>query len=160
MPLRLLFRKDIMKFYILYVLILIVAFFEAGCTTNPETGEAELFGIMSVESVVDTVEPAAEQAAQSGGVLGIAGTMIASVIAYWRRRKELAEKANAEKAKAVAISVIDGIDVILKKASDANAEGGSWAPSKDELLAILKAVQNNAGTRNGVNEILAEKIEA
>lgn len=148
-----------MKLFFICILILAAAFF-AGCTTNPETGAQELFGFVPVESVVDTVEPIANEAKTSGGVLGIAGTLVASAIALWRRRKELAEKSNAEKAKAVAGSVIDGVDAILKKIEETKASGGEWAPSKEELLALLKAKQVSAGTRADVDEILADKKAA
>ena len=128
----------------------------SGCATNPETGAAELFGLVPVETVVETVEPVAQEAKSAGGILGIAGTVVAGAIAYWRRRKELAEKSNAEKAKAVAVSVIDGVDAILSKIDNAK-DGGGWAPTKDELCALLKAAQTAAGTRDDVKQILAEK---
>ena len=145
-----------MKFLI-FILVVLVSAFAAGCTTNPGTGVQEIFGLVPVNTVVDVGEAVANEAKGAGGILGIAGTLAAGAIAYWRRRKELAEKSNAEKAKAVAASVIDGVDAILTKISEANAEGGSWAPTKDELIALLKATQTAAGTRDGVNEILAEK---
>lgn len=146
-----------MKTVFIFSLLLLAAFFETACTTNPETGKTELFGIVPVETVVETVEPVAREAKSAGGILGIAGTVVAGAIAYWRRRKELAEKGNAEKAKAVAVSVIDGVDAILKKISEANAEGGSWTPTKEELCALLKATQTAAGTHDDVKQILAEK---
>lgn len=144
-----------MKAFI-FVLVLIAALFETGCTKNPQTGKTEICG-RPVEAVADTVEPIANEAKSSGGIIGLVGTVVAGGIAYWRRRKELAEKSNAEKAKAVATSVIDGVDAILAKVEEAKAEG--WAPTKEELLGLLKAAQNAAGTRAGVDEILAGKNE-
>lgn len=143
-----------MKFLVI-LFILAAAFFETACTTNPETGEQAVFGVVPVETLVNAGEVVANEAKGSGGILGIAGTIAAVGIAYWRRRKELAEKSNAEKAKAIAVSVIDGVDAIIEKIEDAKTDG--WTPTKDELLALLKAAQNAAGTRDGVNEILAEK---
>ena len=145
-----------MKTVFIFSLLLFAACFETACTTNPETGATELFGLVPVDAVVETVEPVAQEAKSAGGILGIAGTVVAGAIAYWRRRKELAEKSNAEKAKAVAVSVIDGVDAILSKIDNAK-DGGGWAPTKDELCALLKAAQTAAGTRDDVKQILAEK---
>lgn len=124
----------------------------SGCATNPETGATELFGLVPVETVVETVEPVAQEAKSAGGILGIAGTVVAGAIAYWRRRKELAEKGKAEKAKAVAVSLIDGVDAILAKIERAK-DGGGWTPTREELLAILKATQEDEGTRADVDAL-------
>lgn len=145
-----------MKTVFIYSSLIFAAFFGTACTTNPETGATELFGLVPVDAVVDAVEPVAQEAKSSGGILGIAGTVVASAIAYWRRRKELDEKSNAEKAKAVAVSVIDGVDAILSKIDNAK-DGGGWAPTKDEICALLKAAQTAAGTRDDVKQILGEK---
>lgn len=144
--------------YLLFILLLSALL--AGCTTNAETGELELFGLVPAETVVSTAETVANEAKGAGGVLGIVGTIAASGFALWRRKKELAEKSNAEKAKAVAVSVIDGVDAILAKVNEAKAEGGSWTPTKDELLSLLKAAQNKAGTRSDVDTLIAEKAAA
>lgn len=146
-----------MKFLTFFFILVYSAFVVSGCTTDEKTGEVKLFGIVPAETVVETAEAVSNEAKGVGGVLGIVGTIAASGIALWRRKKELAEKSNAEKAKAVAVSVIDGVDAILAKVNEAKAEGGSWTPTKEELLALLKAAQNSAGTRTDVDTLIAEK---
>lgn len=126
------------------------------CTTNSE-GVSELFGIIPLdESTVDTVETVATEAKSSGGILGIIGTVVGGGIALWRRKKELAEKSNAEKATEVAKSVVSGVSSILDKVSEVH-DGGSWTPTKEELIALLVAAQEAAGTRSEVDKILSEQ---
>lgn len=146
-----------MKFLTFFFILVYSAFVVSGCTTDEKTGEVKLFGIVPAETVVETAEAVSNEAKGAGGVLGIVGTIAASGFALWRRKKELAEKSNAEKAKAVAVSVIDGVDAILAKVNEAKAEGGSWTPTKEELLALLKSAQNKAGTRTDVDTLIAEK---
>jgi hypothetical protein len=146
-----------MKFITFFFILISAALINVGCTTDSETGEVKLFGIVPAETVVETAESVSNEAKGSGGILGIVGTIAASCFALWRRKKELAEKSNAEKAKAVALSVIDGVDAIIAKVNEAKADGGSWTPTKEELLDLLKAAQNSAGTRSDVDNLLAEK---
>lgn len=131
----------------------------SGCITDPDTGEAAILGVVPVEDAIATAEVVAEEAKGQGGLLGIAGTVVASAIALWRRKKELAEKSNAEKAKIVAGSVIDGVDLILQKVEQTKESGGDWTPTKEELLKLLKSAQDKAGTRSDVNKILSEKAK-
>lgn len=138
--------------------VLLVLLVSNGCTTDEATGAVELFGIVPVsDNAINTAEAVANEAKGSGGLLGIAGTVAAAAIAWWRNKAALASASNAEKAKAVAGSVIDGVDAILKKVDEVQSEGGVWAPSREELLALVKAAQNSAGTRSGVKELIAEK---
>lgn len=146
-----------MKDFFIYTLIFSIGAW-GGCYHDHETGETRLLGVVPItEQTVETVEVVADEAKGQGGILGIVGTVVASGIALWRRRKELAEKGKAETAKAVAGSVIDGVDAILKKVEEAKAEGGSWTPTREELLALVKAAQDSAGTRSQVKELISEK---
>ncbi|MGN0884896.1 MAG: hypothetical protein ACI4P6_06845 [Candidatus Spyradosoma sp.] len=128
----------------------VAVFIFTGCTTNPETGGAELFGVFPIEdATIDAAEAAANRASESGGALGVAGTLVASAIALWRRRKELEEKSATERAKAVAKSVIAGAEKILSKADGACP----WTTTREELVALLKEEQEKAGTRAEVNAL-------
>lgn len=138
--------------------VLLVLIVSNGCTTDATTGAVELFGVIPVsDNAIDTAEAVANEAKGNGGILGIAGTVVAGAIAWWRNKAALANASNAEKAKAVAGSVIDGVDAILKKIEETQAGGKVWAPSREELLSLVKAAQNSAGTRSEVKELIAEK---
>ena len=136
-------KKWIVVFFVLGAVAL------SGCVTDPVSGETDFLGFIPVsETTVAAAEVAAERASESGSALGIAGTLVASAIALWRRRKELEEKSAAERAKVVAQSVIAGAEKILSK-----AESEGWNPTRAELAGMLKEEQEKAGTRADVNEL-------
>ena len=130
----------------------------AGCTVDPATGETQLFGAIPIsagteEAALAAAENAAGAAEQSGGLLGVAGVLAGTAIAWWRRRKELASASDADKAKLAALSLIDGIDAVAAKIEATKESGGSWTPTRDELLAVIAAAQERAGTRETVNAL-------
>lgn len=146
---------------VFFIVLLVAAFFATGCTVDPATGTTELFGVIPVsESVIETAEAVAKEGKSQGGILGILFGGASVAFAWWRRRKELAATDKAGKLKLAATSVIDGVDLILKKIEEAKASGESWTPTKEELLALLKAAQNSAGTRPDVDELIQEKSTA
>lgn len=129
-----------------------------GCTVDPSTGETQLFGVVPIsagteEAVLTAAENAADKAANSGGLLGAAGVLAGTAIAWWRRRRELASASDADKAKLAALSLIDGIDAVAAKIEATKESGGSWTPTRDELLAVIAAAQERAGTRDAVNAL-------
>ena len=129
-----------------------------GCTVDPATGESALFGVVPIsagteEAALAAAENAAVEAEQSGGLLGVAGVLAGTAIAWWRRRKELASASDADKAKLAALSLIDGIDAVAAKIEATKESGGSWTPTRDELLAVIAAAQERAGTRDAVNAL-------
>ena len=129
-----------------------------GCTVDPATGESALFGVVPIsagteEAVLTAAENAAGAAEQSGGLLGVAGVLAGTAIAWWRRRKELTSASDADKAKLAALSLIDGIDAVAAKIEATKESGGSWTPTRDELLAVIAAAQERAGTRDAVNAL-------
>ena len=144
--------------------ILSVSLFAAlaltGCTVDPATGESALFGAIPIsaeteEAVLAAAENAAGAAEQSGGLLGIAGVLAGTAIAWWRRRKELASASDADKAKLAALSLIDGIDAVAAKIEATQAADAPWTPTREELLAVIAAAQDRAGTRETVNALRA-----
>ena len=133
----------------------------AGCTVDPATGESALFGAIPIsaeteEAALTAAENAADAAAQSGGLLGVAGVLAGTAIAWWRRRKELASASDADKAKLAALSLIDGIDAAAAKIEATQAADAPWTPTREELLAVIAAAQDRAGTRETVNALRAE----
>lgn len=129
-----------------------------GCTVDPATGESALFGAIPIsagteDAVLTAAENAAGAAEQSGGLLGVAGVLAGTAIAWWRRRKELASASAADKAKLAALSLIDGIDAVAAKIEATQAADAPWTPTRDELLAVIAAAQERAGTRDAVNAL-------
>lgn len=118
----------------------------SGCATDPTTGEVELFGLVPVDTAVEVAEATANTASSSGGLLGIVGVVAGTALSLWRRRREIA-------VKDAALSVIDGVDEIIAKARAAKESGKSWSPTPEEIVALVKAVQNHAGTRGDVDEL-------
>ena len=80
-------------------------------------------------------------------------------LAWWRRRKELASASTADKAKLAAESVIDGVEAILTKVEATKESGVAWTPTREEIIALLVAAQERAGTQGDVNA-LRKKGEA
>lgn len=145
-------KTEILSFSLFALLAL------TGCTVDPATGESALFGAIPIsaeteEAVLTAAENAAGAAEQSGGLLGVAGVLAGTAIAWWRRRKELASASDADKAKLAALSLIDGIDAVAAKIEATKECGASWTPTRDELLAVIAAAQERAGTRDAVNAL-------
>lgn len=134
---------------VLYPLSAAAALMLSGCATNPDTGAPTLFGFDVPESAFAAAETAAEEASSSGGLLGIVGVVAGTALSLWRRRREIA-------VKDAALSVIDGVDEIIAKARAAKESGKSWSPTPEEIVALVKAVQNHAGTRGDVDELRKE----
>ena len=135
----------------------------AGCTVNPATGESALFGAIPIsaeteEAALAAAENAADAAAQSGGLLGIAGVLAGTAIAWWRRRKELASASAADKAKLAALALIDGLDAAAATIEATQAADAPWTPTRDELLAVIAAAQDRAGTRETVNALRGNAV--
>ena len=150
-------KTEILSFSLFALLAL------TGCTVDPATGESALFGAIPIsagteEAVLTAAENAAGAAEQSGGLLGVAGVLAGTAIAWWRRRKELASASDADKAKLAALSLIDGIDGVAAKIEATQAADAPW--TRDELLAVIAAAQDRAGTRDAVNALRGDAASA
>lgn len=124
----------------------------SGCVTDPATGAVELFGLVPVDVAMEVAEATANTAAESGGLLGVLGCAAGALFGIWRRSKE-------KNALKTAQAIADGTSAVLEKLDAAKTENGGNVPgfSRDEAVALLKKIQDDAGVRDAVKKLLQGK---
>ncbi len=117
--------------------------------TDPETGAVTETRELSDETVA-VVGGTLEAGASSGGLLGILSSAGLALWGIYQNRK-------ASSAKKVAASIATGVSDVLNKIAEAEASGTDLKVTKEDALELLKAAQNNAGTRDAVRKLLAKQ---
>lgn len=124
-------------------------------SVNPETGTETEVPADTVQSqlelspaVEETVESALDVGNQQGGWVGAISSLLLLGWGVYKSRKANATQLTLS-------SVVTGVADVLQAARIAVAEGQKL--TEEDITALLKAAQNDAGTRDAVRKLLAEQ---
>ena len=118
-------------------------------TSDPVTGVVSESRELTDESVA-VIDGTLNAGAASGGLLGLISTAGLAAWGLYKTRK-------ANSATKVAASIAAGVSGVLGKIAEAEASGSELKVTREDAIALLKAAQNDAGTREAVKALLAKQ---
>jgi len=119
-------------------------------TTDATTGETVTTRELSPEAET-VIEETTSAASKSGGLLGILGVAAGAAFGIYKNRKE-------KTALKTASAVVEGVSEVLAKVDEVNAAGESATQiTSSDIKALLKTVQEDAGVREAVQNLLKKQ---